>query len=406
MTFREFFLNTSILKGGAWLLLERVLLLLKGLLLAYIFANLVSREVYGGYQFVVAFLGLASVLVVPGMGIAIVQALARGSDGTFSRATRIMFRAAFFGSGMLLVSAGYYAFLAESNLSLVLFIFSVFFPVYAIANLWRYYYTGKERFDLLVKASVILESISLFSILVAIFFFNNFLGLILFGLLLPIPFSLILVWSLYRKSLGFQSDEDNIRFGKKVSYAVGLSTLVLHGDKLLLGHFLGFSELALYSVAMIVPEQAKGALASFMTPLLPRYSKDNNCDSLRRHIIFFSICSLLGVASLYFLLPIIFRIVFPLYSDGILFAQFYLLTLLFIPVTVLETFFRSQKDERAVFRATVAGGVTGLTLAFILVPLFGISGAIVARIGGLLFQGISFLISYVAPKFGLRLKRI
>lgn len=390
---QKIFSNKVMIGGGAWLFFEKILLLGKGLLLAYLYANWLSREVYGEYQFVIAFLGVVSVFIFPGMGVAIVQALARNKDGIFSRATALLFRTAFLGSIALLLSAGYYLYVKEADIAKSLALLAVIFPGYIVMNIWRYYYTGKVQFDALVRISVMLEMVSLFSTLVALFFFPKLVWLVMLGIVFPMPFSLFLVWKLYVKTRNMDSDEDNIRFGRRISYTVGLSALAAYGDKLILGHFLGFSELAVYSIAMIIPEQAKGAIASFMVPLLPQYSATEKKSELKDHFIFFTVISVVCVGILYILMPIFFDIVFPQYVDGISFARFLLIMLLFIPFVLLETFFRSQKKERIVFRANLIGSVTSIFLVVVLVPMFGIIGAIFAKLFGQLVQGTSFVLS-------------
>ena len=379
--------------GGAWLFFEKILLLGKGLILAYLYANWLSREVYGEYQFIIAFLGVVSILIFPGMGVAIVQALARGKDGIFSRAASLLFRSAFLGSGILFLSAGYYLYSEKPDLAKSLALLALVFPGYIVMNIWRYYYTGKAQFDRLVRTSIVLETISLLSTSAALLYFPQLIWLVMLGVALPIPFSLLLVWRLHMKTRDMDSDSDNIRFGRSISYTVGLSTLATYGDKLILGHFLGFSDLAVYSVALIIPEQAKGAIASFMVPLLPQYSAAGKKGELKDHFIFFAVISFAGAVTLYFLMPIFFRMVFPQYVDGILFARVLLVILLFIPFVLLETFFRSQKKERVVFRANFIGSVLGLVLAIGLVPAFGIIGAVFAKLLGQLVQGASFALS-------------
>lgn len=399
MVFKSFSLDKTLLKGGMWLAAERLFLLGKGLILAYFFTNLLSKEAYGSYQFILSLLGILAVGAIPGMGTAIVQAIARGKEGTFNFAVKKVIVAAFSGSIVLIIAAIYYYISQHNELALAFLLLSAIFPIYSVANFWRYYYTGKAQFDLLVRKSVVLEIISLVTTLVAILYFPYLVWLVILSIIFPMPFSLLLVWSLYKKTRNFDSDEDNIRFGKRISYTVALSTLATYGDKLLLGHFLGFSELAVYSVAMIIPEQAKGAIGSFMTPLFPRYSKEGaNNGKLRKHLILFCVVSLACAIVLYFMLPSLFEIVFSPYVDSVHYARVLLLTLLFIPFVLLETFFRSQKKEQIVFRANLVGSVIGIILAFVMVPLFGISGAIFAKLSGQFVQGISYMLSHFYPE--------
>jgi len=111
------------------------------------------------------------------------------------------------------------------------------------------------------------------------------------------------------------------------------------------------------------------------------------------HFLILLFCALASVLILYILTPIIFEKAFPQYVDGISFSRLSLFILLFAPVVALETFLRACKNDRAVLRATFIGSISGLSLALLLVPFFGISGAIMAKIGGLLLQSGSFFLS-------------
>lgn len=391
---KRYFFNKSLFSGGIWLIGEKFFLMGKGLILTYLFANLVARDVYGEYQYVVAFLGAIAVVAYPGMGIAIVQALARNKDGVFCKAIQSSVRASLLGVVLLFFLALFQLAIGQLSLAKIFIFLAIIFPGYAIMNYWRYYYTGKEQFYNLVRMGFFLEFISFIFSVVAIKFFPETMGLVLIGVIFPIPFFLALVFSLYKKNINLPSDNDNVAFGKKISIAVGISTLATYIDKLLLAHFLGFAELAIYTIAMIIPEQAKGVLNSFMVPLLPQYSKDFKKSDLVEHFVLFSFYSMASIVGIYLTLPFLFKIVFPQYPESLIYVKYLLVVIFFVPFVILETFFRSQKKDRIVINATLLGSLSGIIAALVLVPYWGIAGAISAKTIGLLFQNGSFLVAY------------
>lgn len=394
MFLKNFHLDKTFLKSGFWLAIEKTVLAGKGFILVYLFANLISKETYGSYQFVTSLIGMMSVLAIPGMGTAIVQAVARGQDGTFKIGAQRIFLAAMWGSLLFIFSAIYYHNKEQTEIALTLLLVSATFPIHSIASLWRYYYTGKERFDLLLKNSLIFECIALFFLLTALFIKPTVFWLILGGVVMPSFLSLLLLIKLFSQSAMLPIDQTNLIFGKKLSYAIGLATFSTFLDKLLLAYFLGFVQLAVYSVALIIPEQMKGGLVAFMVPLLPRYSQNGNRLQLRRHFLIFLFSSFALFLLMILIISIGFQFFFPQYIESRPYAYALLSILFFIPFILIETYFRSQKNERAVFASTFVSSVTGILLVCILVPIYGIWGAVAAKISGSFLQCVTLSVYF------------
>ncbi len=395
MIFRwPIFEEGGVVRNGIWLASEKIILLGKGLLLAYLLANLLHQEVYGAYQFIIAYLGALSVFVLPGMGVAIVQAIARKKGGTFAVALRRVFLLALWGSVILALTGGYYFFRHSEKVAYLFLTLAAVFPGYSVMNFWRYYYTGHSRFGDLVRTSVLLEFLSLGFMLLALLFFRSLEGLVILGMIAPLPFSLVLVWRLFGSSRNLPVDDGAIVFGRRISFALSLSSVATYGDKLILGVFLGFTEVAIYGVASIIPEQAKSIAASFMTPLLPKYSASVSSEELRKHLVISVLGSVSAAFVLYAFIPIAFVIFFPKYIAGIEYARWLLLVFCLLPAVLLETYFRSQKDDATVVRATVAGSLSSIILLISLVPFFGIMGAVGAKIGGSMVQALIYFRSY------------
>ena len=70
-------------RGGFWLTLGQGLGIIAGLLLVIGFANLLPKEVYGNYKFILSLGGIIGAFTLTGMSIAVTQAVARGFEGNF-----------------------------------------------------------------------------------------------------------------------------------------------------------------------------------------------------------------------------------------------------------------------------------------------------------------------------------
>ena len=112
------------IKGGFWLSVGQFFGTLKGFILSIVFANLLSKEVFGEYSFAMTVLGIAGVFALPGMGVAVVQAVAKGYEGTYFKALKEVFKWSWLGSLLLLGFSIYEYFYGIYNLMLIFLILS------------------------------------------------------------------------------------------------------------------------------------------------------------------------------------------------------------------------------------------------------------------------------------------
>jgi len=76
-------------EGGFWVLAGQVASSLAALGLAVAFANLIPKETYGQYKYVLSLASIVGAFSLTGMATAVIQAVARGLDGTLSKAFRL-----------------------------------------------------------------------------------------------------------------------------------------------------------------------------------------------------------------------------------------------------------------------------------------------------------------------------
>ncbi len=382
LTVQGLFPEVGILTGGFWLALERVVLAGKGVVLTFLLARYLSQEVFGQYQFLLALLGAFSIFSFPGMGTAIVQALARDLEGTFVPALRAVLRASLWGVGGLLLAVIYYSFKGQYSFLPSLLVLAIFFPSYSISSLWRYYYTGHSDFRGLFTISLILEALSLVSFIPIIIWKPELIWVVMVGIILPTLLMLVVLYTIKSKTEGKPSDPTNVQYGKRLSLTFGFVALAAYFDKLLVGQFLGFADLAVFSLAIMIPEQIKGAVGALVTPVLSHYSKGEKRSELIKHFLYFFMIASLATICVFFIVPPIFHTFFPHYIESLRYVNAMLILILLTPFLSLELYFRAMKDERTVMIATVTGGVGSLILAVLLIPYLGIWGAVISRIAG------------------------
>ena len=132
------------IKGGFWLSVSQFFNTLKGFILSVVLANILSKEAFGEYSFVLSILGVVGVFALPGMSLAIIQSVAKGYEGTYFRGLREVFKYSWIGSVILVGMSIYMYFKGNFNLSTIFLILSVMFPFYSISGYYYSFLNGKK----------------------------------------------------------------------------------------------------------------------------------------------------------------------------------------------------------------------------------------------------------------------
>ncbi|OHA87430.1 MAG: hypothetical protein A2123_00135 [Candidatus Zambryskibacteria bacterium GWB1_40_5] len=166
-------------------------------------------------------------------------------------------------------------------------------------------------------------------------------------------------------------------------------TLANQLDKILVFHYLGAANLAIYAFSQAIPEQIKGSFKNLFNIALPKYAVLEDQD-LRKSILkktwqLMIITSVIVVAYI-LVAPFIFQFFFPQYTDAVIYSQIYMLGLIAIPgISLFGTYFQIKKATRTMYKLTIVSNVTTIILTFILIYNFGLKGAVIEN-------GISWLI--------------
>jgi O-antigen/teichoic acid export membrane protein len=289
-----------------------------------------------------------------------------------------------FGSGI------YYFLNGNSELGIGLFIISVFGLLMQSAYLWSTFYVGKKNFREL-------------ALLGAVFAFVP--ALISIGVMLVLPTALALLTAYFASTVGVglaivvytfvrhrpnrEHDPQFASLGKHFSAMNLLATIGQQVDKLVVFHFLGAVDLAVYSFATALPEQIKNVFGGVSTLALPKFVA-RPFQEIRANfwLRLWLYTGLLAVAAGVYILiaPFIFKILFPQYLDAIVYSQFYALALIPMGNLLPATLLQAHTAKRELYILNVLGPVFQIGSLMVLTALYGIIGAIAARIAARAFS--------------------
>jgi O-antigen/teichoic acid export membrane protein len=186
-----------------------------------------------------------------------------------------------------------------------------------------------------------------------------------------------------------------INYAKSTSIRNIISSVSNRLDTVLIFTQLGAAELALYTIATIIPEQIKASFKNLASLLLPKYARHENITVLRRSVpkrsaqlflLLFAVTVLYIIAA-----PYLYQLLFPKYQDAVLLSQISALAfptfILYIPYSILQ----SRLAESELHKITLYSSIFQVITIFGFIFFFGLLGAIIAR---LLYRVIFMLTVY------------
>ena len=371
-------------ENGFWLTLGQIFYSSSALLLSIAFAYFLTPETYGIYKYILAFCGVLAISNLPGMETAIVRAVAKGNDGAVMPAIKTKIKWGLIGGGLSLLTGSYYLYSGNEILGYSFIIASVFLPVMDSFLPYSSILQGKKDFKTSTAYLISSQIFASVAILAAIFFTKDLYILI---------FVYFASWTLAR-SVAFQRalkkyplnqvpDPEMITYGKHLSLSYTLPAIAGYFDRLILFQFMGPAEVAIYSIAVAPVEQIKGLFKNIYTLALPKFSEKNKESigkSIRQKMPKLILALIAIIIAYAAAAPFLFHLLFPKYPQSIFLSQIYAIVLVTIAVLLPYTSLEATASTKKIHYFNVSTSILQILLLLALIPVFGILGAIIAKI--------------------------
>lgn len=389
-------------KGGFWQTFGQAgtALLSFGLVLA--FANLLPKETYGTYKYILSLAAIFNIFILTGMNQAVSQAVATGHEGAFRSSIKYQLRWNSLATLAFWIVAGYYLYNDNAQLGVSLLVLGLFWPLTATFNTYSAYLAGKKEFRLNNLFSVLAVAVYAAGTMFAILLSGEVIWLIAAYAIATFAANLLLYWLTLRRFDPPAGEAGGaLRYGRHLTFINLTTTLVSQLDSVILHHFWGPAQLATYSIAMAIPNRAipffKSSIEVGFPKLATKTPSEINKVFYRR--IAYGIGAGTIAAALYILAaPYLFLYLLPQYLDAVLYTQILATGFVFaIPNRYLGLLFAAQKMSRAIFAATVAQNGIRVALYLMLGVWLGVLGLVIAQAASSL---TSMIINIGYWKFG------
>jgi len=372
-------------KGSFWLSIGNVASMASAFLLSIAFANLLPQETYGTYKYILSIVGILSIPTLYGMTTAITQAVARGNEGILIPATNIRIRWGLLSGLASLAAAGYYYYGHNYTLTICFLITACFLPFMDTLNTYLSFLAGKKLFrdqtamkiisQILIVATTVLNLYLTKNILLVIFVYFSSRTVINF---------VLYKFTINKYQPNQQTDNETISYGKHLTMINVLGIIAGQLDKILIWHYLGAVELALYIFALAPVDQANSALFNNINTLAMPKLSENDPQTIK-HTLPGKIMKILPftiiMALVYFAAaPFLYKLIYPQYIGAAIYSRFYAISLAILPLAIFNTALAAQAQKKKLYFVSITGSSLKIILLALLLPAYGIAGAVATLI--------------------------
>lgn len=371
-------------RGGFWLGFGQVAAALISFGSSLVFANYISKDLYGNYRFILTAAGILAAFSLTGMGSVITQGVAKDAEGILKDAVKVTLRwGTIIALASIFISAYYFAH-GNITLGIAALIIGVNLPISNAFTLYGNYLSGKKDFkrialysvisQALVTATMLITAITTRNVLlmVAVYFFTN---------TLVTYFSYKHIMSIFH--LNNIKDHTLIPYSKHLSAMNLFGTIANQLDKVLIFHYLGAVNLAIYSFSQAIPDQIKGSFKNLFGIALPKYASLSETDmreSIKKKFVQLTLITIALITAYILSAPYIFEYLFPKYIEAVSYSQIYILGLLTIPgISLCAIYFQLKKATRTMYKLNIIGNVSTLLITIPLIYKYGLLGAVIAN---------------------------
>lgn len=372
-------------KGSFWLNLATGLNWIILTVTLYAFGNYVEPEAYGTYRYFLSAYSLLTIFSLAGFNTALTRSVAQGNEGEFLRVFKIQTFTSFLGSLVGFGIAGYYYWAGNVELGNGFIIMAIALPLMESLDLYSAFLSGKKLFRIISITSVVSQLVTAIALLAAIFFHTN----ILLVLVAYFVSWIAVKGYFFVYSLGYQTNNkisgDIQSTGINFSIVNAIADAANYLDRILLFQLMGAREVALYSFAIAPTEQIKALFKNINALILPKFSTRTEEEvraTIVQKTVIVGLVALVFIVTYILLAPLAISLLIPKYVEIIPHSQLVALSLLGVMVIPLTAATNALTKMKTLYLTNTVNPLITIALMFILIPQFGLWGAIWAKVLG------------------------
>lgn len=311
-------------RGGFWLSAGSMATSFAAFLLAILLVNVMPKEAYGTYKYILSLVGVFSAFTLSGMVEAVSRSVARGHEAAARLALPRVLPWNAMAGALAVAAAAYYQSAGDSALAAGFLLVAAVVPLNATFSLYAGFLKGKKAFARLTKYGAARAFLPTVAVAAALPFTRQALPLAAVYLGATAAGTLG-AWWLTRKRYPMHGEGDPamMPFGLHLSFMNVLGVLATSIDKVVIFHYLGAADVALYSIAQAMPEQIDSVVSNVRHLAMPKFAAQDPRATIKAlpRKVFLYMAMLLAVVGAYALVAKpFFSLLFPTYLEAVPFS--------------------------------------------------------------------------------------
>jgi O-antigen/teichoic acid export membrane protein len=374
-------------KSNFWLNLNKIFSITNGFILSIAFANFISKEEYGTYTFILAMIGLFTMAPTTALGNGITKESAQGNHQIIFEGLRNILPWSIL-SGILLFSLGIYYGLNQNFILCITFALAgIALPVLISSSVAKSFLGAIGDFRMLAIFNSLRTPFMTFVLVLTIWISKSLTIILIVYIIGNLLLGILLYRSVLKKYNLKNDHHDSGKFASRFGFHTGIISFFNYFsekiDSFILWKLLGAGPLAIYSYAMAPIREIRGLIENQSSIALPKFAQrsfeliKSNLGHKIRHLYFIAV----PIAILYVLLaPYIFKTFFPQYLESIIYTQVAAISLLSAPRRLISSAITAHQKIKESYVMSIAPNIIKIAFMLILIPIYGILGAVFALI--------------------------
>lgn len=381
-------------RGSFWMNSNMIIATLLSFLLSISFANLMSKEQFGMYQFFLSITAILTTFTLTGMNVSIGRSVARGFEGSFIQSIKVQLRYGMICFLLSTIISTYYFINHNLPIAVTILIIGFLIPIQNSFNTYVSFIGGKKDFRKMFWFAQAINIPYIFVMILSLFITNNPFIIICINVGFNTLANIILHFvflHIYKPNNNI--DPSDIHYGKYLSWVGIIGSIAGQLDKLIIFHYVGAAELAIYAFATTLPEKINimpKTISNLASPKFATQTMENIRNNILSKVI--RIAALTLVISLIYVLfaPFIYKYLFPNYTGSILYSQIYSIMLVFSSLLTLPlSALTALQAKKEILFFNIVSPIVNISTVILMAYIYGIWGLILAKgISGLILFGI------------------
>ena len=371
-----------LISGIFWFGIQQAGSMVGALIVAIAFANLLPKETYATYQYILSIFSLLAVSTITRVDDSLSISVANGFEGNMISIWKEKMKWGLLGSLAGISLAIYWYMHGNTILAALGLLCAIFVPIFEPPTIYNGYLIGKKHFRTMSLLALVNNFIHSLIIVATVLMTKNIVLIMTVYMFANCAVRTLCLWYVYAlERPNTLQDPKTLTYGKKLSLVEIIATVSAQIDNILLFHYMGPVEVAAYAFIRKLPEQIK-VIPKYLTTLsTPKFSTKDISDpyvkkeTTRKSIVLF--LTLLGAALVYIIAaPWIFYIFFRPYSEYVRLSQIFALAMPLNFGGLWFNFIETSRREDIVFKLNIISPSLRIIIIFISIKYFGLAGLV------------------------------